>query len=44
LKFSLDICGFVILWRPLWREDGSVIYCFWRAWPEQCLSVRVPRE
>jgi hypothetical protein len=27
LKFSLDSCGFVILWRPLWQEDGSVIYC-----------------
>jgi hypothetical protein len=27
LKFSLDSCGFVILLRPLWREDGSVIYC-----------------
>jgi hypothetical protein len=26
LKFPLDSCGFVILWRPLWREDGSVIY------------------
>jgi hypothetical protein len=36
LKFCLDSCGFVILYRPLWREDGSVIYlfnCFW-ALPE----------
>jgi hypothetical protein len=24
LKFSLDSCGLVILWRSLWREDGSV--------------------
>jgi hypothetical protein len=27
LKFPSDSCVFVILWRPLWREDGSVIYC-----------------
>jgi hypothetical protein len=27
LKFSLDSCGFVVLWLSLWREDGSVIYC-----------------
>jgi hypothetical protein len=27
LKFPLDSCGFVILYCPLWREDGSVIYC-----------------
>jgi hypothetical protein len=27
LKFSFDSCRFVILLRPLWREDGSVIYC-----------------
>jgi hypothetical protein len=26
-KFSLDSCGFVILWCPLWREDGYAIYC-----------------
>jgi hypothetical protein len=25
--FSSDSWGFVILNRPLWREDGSVIYC-----------------
>jgi hypothetical protein len=39
LKFSSDSCGFVILWRPLWGEDGSVINsynCFW-ALPEQSL-------
>jgi hypothetical protein len=30
LKFYLDSCGLVILWRPLWREDGSIIYfCCW---------------
>jgi hypothetical protein len=27
LKFPLDSCEFVILYRPLWREDRSVIYC-----------------
>jgi hypothetical protein len=27
VKLSLDNCRFLILWRPLWREDGSVIYC-----------------
>jgi hypothetical protein len=31
LKFSLDSWGFVILYRPLWRENGSVIYCY-RSW------------
>jgi hypothetical protein len=25
-----DSCGFVYLRRPLWREDGSIIYnCYW---------------
>jgi hypothetical protein len=46
LKFSSDICVFVILYRPLWREDGSVIYlynCFW-ALPEQSLLSRSPAE
>jgi hypothetical protein len=27
LKFPSGSCGFVILLRPLWREDGSVFYC-----------------
>jgi hypothetical protein len=27
LFYLLDSCGVVILQRPLWREDGSVIYC-----------------
>jgi hypothetical protein len=39
LKFSLDRWGFVILYRPLWVEDGSVIYCCFRASPAQSLSV-----
>jgi hypothetical protein len=26
LKLSLDSCGFDIMGRPLWREDGSVIH------------------
>jgi hypothetical protein len=25
--FLSDDCGFLVVWRPLWREDGSVIYC-----------------
>jgi hypothetical protein len=28
LKLSLASRGFVILELPLWREDGSVIYCY----------------
>jgi hypothetical protein len=25
-----DSCGFVAVWRPLWRQDGSVVYnCCW---------------
>jgi hypothetical protein len=31
----LDRCRFVILLRPLWREDGSVIYCCCWASPTQ---------
>jgi hypothetical protein len=27
LIFPLHSWGFVILWRPLWREDRSIIYC-----------------
>jgi hypothetical protein len=26
-KFPSDSCVFVISYHPLWREDGSVIYC-----------------
>jgi hypothetical protein len=30
LGLLLDSCGFVDLWRPLWREDGCVVYnCFY---------------
>jgi hypothetical protein len=46
LKFPLDSCVFVILKRPLWREDGSVIYlynCF-SSLPEQSLLGRSPAE
>jgi hypothetical protein len=38
LKFSLGSCECVILWRPLWRVDGSVIYCCCLASPVQSLS------
>jgi hypothetical protein len=27
LKFPSDSCKVIILWRPLWREGGSVICC-----------------
>jgi hypothetical protein len=39
LEFFLGNCWSVILWRPLWREDGSVIYCCCWAW--QSFSVWV---
>jgi hypothetical protein len=38
LKFSLDSCGLTFWWRPLWREDGSVIYCYCLASRAQSLS------
>jgi hypothetical protein len=38
LKSSLQSCGFAILWLPLWREGGSLIYfCCW-ALPTQFVS------
>jgi hypothetical protein len=46
LKFPFDSCSFVILYRPFWRVDGSVIYlynCFF-ALPEQLLLGRSPAE
>jgi hypothetical protein len=42
LRFSLDSYGFVILWRPLWREDGSVIYCWCWSSPAQSRSSLSP--
>jgi hypothetical protein len=44
--FLTDSCGILDAGRPLWREDGSVIYscnCFW-ALPEQSLSGPSPPE
>jgi hypothetical protein len=41
LKLSLDSCLFV-LWRPLWREDGSVIYFCCSTSPAQSLSGMSP--
>jgi hypothetical protein len=38
LKSSLDICRIVIVWRPLCREDGSVIYRFCWTSPTQSFS------
>jgi hypothetical protein len=40
--FHLGSCGFVILWRLLWREDGSVIYCYCLASPALSLSGLIP--
>jgi hypothetical protein len=42
----IDNWGFLGVWRPLWREDGSVIYshnCFW-ALPDQSILGRSPAE
>jgi hypothetical protein len=46
LKFPLDSCGFVILYHPLWGEDGSVIYLYNYFWAllEQPLLGRSPAE
>jgi hypothetical protein len=44
--FLSDSCKFLDVGRPLWQEDGSVIYsynCFWSL-PEQSLSGPSPTE
>jgi hypothetical protein len=44
--FRSENCRFLDVRRPLWRENGSVIYlynCFW-ALPEQSLSGPSPAE
>jgi hypothetical protein len=44
--FCLTNEGFLDVERPLWREDGSLIYsynCFWSL-PEQSLSCSSPAE
>jgi hypothetical protein len=41
-KFSSHSCMFVILWLPLGREDGSVIYCCCLVSPAQSLSGLSP--
>jgi hypothetical protein len=44
--FCIDNSGFPNVGRPLWREDGSIIYlynCFW-ALPEQSFSGPCPSE
>jgi hypothetical protein len=46
LCFLCDDCGFLDVGRPLWQEDGYVIYlynCFW-ALQEQLLFSRSPTE
>jgi hypothetical protein len=35
----LDSCGFLYVGRPLWREDGCVVYSCW--WARQCSLSRV---
>jgi hypothetical protein len=45
-KISSDICGFILARRPLWREDGSIIYwykCYW-ALPVPSHSGPCPTE
>jgi hypothetical protein len=46
LKFRLDSCGFIILWRPLWRDGGSVNYCTIASGPFQSSQswVEVPQN
>jgi hypothetical protein len=46
LKFPLDSCWFVVLYRPLWREDVSVIYCTIASGPCQSSHswVEVPQN
>jgi hypothetical protein len=44
LKFSLDSCRVVILKRPLWREDGPIIYCCCWSSPAQSRSGLSPTE
>jgi hypothetical protein len=46
LKFPLDSCGFVILWCPLCREDGSAIYSAIASGPCQSSHswVKVPQN
>jgi hypothetical protein len=39
LKFCLVCCRFVILWRPIWPEDGSAIYCCCLSSPVQSLGT-----
>jgi hypothetical protein len=40
LYYLCDSCGFVDLGRPLWREDGSVVYNF--CWPLPAQSFSGP--
>jgi hypothetical protein len=46
LKFPLDSCGFVILYHPLWREAGFVIYSTIASWPCQSSHswIEVPQN
>jgi hypothetical protein len=47
LKFPSDSCGFIILWRPLWREGGgAIIYCTIASGPCQSSHswVEVPQN
>jgi hypothetical protein len=42
LKLFLDSFVFLILWGPLWREDGSIIYLCYLASPSQSRSDLSP--
>jgi hypothetical protein len=44
--FCIGNCGFLYVGRPLWREDGSVIYCTIASGPCQSShsQVQVPQN
>jgi hypothetical protein len=44
--FCFENCGFLAVWRPLWSEDGSVVYSYSWFWalPEQSLLGPSPTE
>jgi hypothetical protein len=46
LFLSIENCAFLDVWRPLWREDGSVIYSYncLSVLPEQSLSGPSPAQ
>jgi hypothetical protein len=42
LYYLCDSYGLVLVGRPLWREDGSVVcHCYW-SWPAQSILGPIP--